>query len=86
MAGNPRRKKMIGRILLVQEERFRILSESGRSYLFGLAHNASVASEDIVHWHNINAHVIVEYEGEPNLEDGIAHSVKPFRTRRTAAA
>lgn len=69
-------KSVMGRILVVQEMRFRLVSEDGRGYLFTLAHNANVDSGDLRRYQQSNLHVIVEYEGEPNLESGIARRVR----------
>ncbi len=71
-------KTVRGRLLLIQEERFRILGDGGQSYLFTLAHNATPDISVLERWHDDDARVIVEYEGEPNLESGVAHSVKPL--------
>ena len=77
MASRPK-SKITGRIILVQETRFQIISESGRSYLFSLAHNASASAEDTIRWHNDNEKVMVIFEGRPALASGIAHTVKPI--------
>ncbi len=70
------KKRQSGRITLVQEDRFRITSDSGQSYLFTHSHSASTSFEDLIHWHRSNTHVTVEYTGEPDLESGIAQSVE----------
>ncbi len=67
-----------GRILLIQEERFRVLGERGQSYLFTLARNGSPDITILERWHEADVPVQVEYEGEPNLESGVAYSVKPL--------
>jgi hypothetical protein len=65
-----------GHILLVQEERFRLLADSGRSYLFTLAHGASLDSEALHRFHQQHTHVTVEYEGEPDLASCVARCVR----------
>ncbi len=72
------RKTMRGRILLVQEERFRLLGEGGQAYLFTLSHKAAAEADDLERWHEAGTPVMVEYEGEPNLESGVVHSVRPL--------
>ncbi len=68
-----------GRILVIQEERFRLLAERGQSLLFTLAHNASPDISEIERWRDADIPVVVEFEGEPNLESGVARSVRPER-------
>ncbi|MEM5790232.1 MAG: hypothetical protein AAGU11_23175 [Syntrophobacteraceae bacterium] len=71
-------KTLTGRINLVQEERFRLLAESGRAYLLVLAHNSQVTVDDLLEWYRSGNWVRVEYEGEPNFESGIAHRAWPL--------
>ncbi len=68
-----------GRILIIQEERFRLLGEKGQCLLFTLAHNASPDISEIEKWRDADIPVLVEFEGEPNLESGVARSVRPER-------
>jgi hypothetical protein len=69
-------KKIVsGRINLVQEERFRIMTESGRGYLLVLAHNSPATADDLHQWRRAGSRVCVEYEGEANMENGVAHRV-----------
>ncbi|MEN6616435.1 MAG: hypothetical protein ABFD12_07745 [Syntrophorhabdus sp.] len=70
-------KEIVGRVIYVQEERFRMVDQKGRSFLFDLAHNAAVSDEDLVNWERLRTWVAVKYEGEPELESGIARSAKP---------
>jgi hypothetical protein len=69
-------KEITGRIILVQEERFRMVDSRGRSFLFDLSHRAPVTNEDLISWSKAKTWLVVEYEGEPEMESGIAHSVK----------
>jgi hypothetical protein len=71
-------KVLEGRINLVQEERFRLITEAGRAYLLVLAYNSSVTAEDLQEWYRSGSRIRVEYEGEPNLESGVAHRARPF--------
>ncbi len=72
-------KILDGRINLVQEERFRLIADTGRAYLLVLAHNSSVTAEDLQEWYRSGSRVRVEYEGEPNFESGVAHRAWPLR-------
>ena len=75
-AGNP--KLLRGRIIVVQEDRFRLVSASGKGYLLTLSHRAKVSEQDLQDWHKADCQVMVEYQGEPNLATGMVQNVKPF--------
>jgi hypothetical protein len=60
---------------MVQESRFRIGTESGRTLLFSMSSNASVDETDLIELHESNAEVFVQYEGVPNLDSGIAYFI-----------
>jgi hypothetical protein len=66
-------KILEGWINLVQEQRFRLVTETGRAYLLVLAYNSPVAADDLLEWYRFGSRVRVEYEGEPNFENGKAH-------------
>lgn len=66
-------KVLEGRINLVQEERFRLITETGRAYLLVLAYNSSVTADALEQWRRSGSWICVEYEGEPNMESGVAH-------------
>ena len=68
-------KSIEGRIILVQEERFRMVDSEGHSFLFDLSHRAPVTSDDLRAWSRAKARLRVEYEGEPEMESGIAHNI-----------
>jgi hypothetical protein len=63
-----------GRVIQVQEQRFRLVLDDGPAYLLTLAHDASV---DLQHWLRTGQRVEVEYEGEPGLSSGVAHRLRP---------
>jgi len=66
-----------GHITLIQESRFRLVSDTGQGFLFTLAHNAAVGHQDLERFYRAGTAVTVEYTGEPNLASAIAHSVRP---------
>ena len=66
-----------GYITVVQEQRFRLVTDTGQGLLLTLAHNAPVGENDLHHWRQAKTHVAVTYEGQPNFASGIAHAVKP---------
>jgi len=71
-------QKMAGRIIIVQEERFRLLNNTGQGFLFSLSHAARITQQDLQRWHAADTPVTVHYQGEPNLASGIAHEIEPL--------
>jgi hypothetical protein len=65
-----------GRIAVVQEQRFRLTTEDGRSLLLTLAHDAAVGAGALCRLRDARTPVEVEYTGEPNLETAVAHAVR----------
>lgn len=66
-----------GHIVAVQEERFRLITDTGQGLVLALAHGASLGISDLSRLELDDAHVIVRYTGLPNLETGTAHSIRP---------
>jgi hypothetical protein len=71
------RKHASGHIAVVQEERFRLISDEGPGLLLTLSHKSSTSPGRLCRYHQAGTHVRVEYVGEPNLSDGIAEEVRP---------
>ena len=69
-------KRARGHITLVQEQRFRLATDSGQGYLFTLGHDARLDAGDLCRLRDTRTHVVVEYTGEPGLESGVAHAVR----------
>jgi hypothetical protein len=65
-----------GWIDIVEEERFRLITDTGQGLLLTLAKGAPLEGRGLQDLHRANAHVRVEYEGEPNLESGVARDVR----------
>jgi hypothetical protein len=64
-----------GRITLVQEGRFRLVTDDGRGLLLRPTPRANVGVEDLCRLHESGARVRVEYRGEPNLASGVVERV-----------
>ena len=64
-----------GRIIAVQEQRFRLLTVHGQGLLLTLAHNAGAEMQTLRQMQTSGAWVEVEYSGAPNLASGVAHRV-----------
>ncbi len=65
-----------GHLTHVQEQRFRVATTDGPSLLLTLAHDAPVDASDLQRWLRERATVVVEYEGEPGLDSGMARAVR----------
>jgi hypothetical protein len=68
--------EVIGRITIVQEERFRLVTPDGRSLLLTLAHSANVDPADLHRFRQGGAAVRVVYDGAPDLDSGSARRVE----------
>jgi hypothetical protein len=73
--GSSVRRVARGHILLVQEGRFRLLTDEGKGLLLTLSHDANATIADLQRYHREHRHVTVEYSGEANLASGAAHNV-----------
>jgi hypothetical protein len=72
------RQTATGAILVVQEQRFHLLTERGQGLLLTLAPGAPVQMDDLRRWQAAQTPVTVAYTGEPNLTSGIAYQVQPL--------
>ncbi len=64
-----------GRITIVQEERFRLATESGQVLLLTLGHGARISQTDLILLRDSGALVSVTYTGEPNTAWATAQAV-----------
>ncbi len=69
-------RRIEGRIVVIQEDRFRLVRGRGQVFLFTLSHKASSSVDDLDLWHKQNRRVVVEYEGRSDFESAVAHSVR----------
>lgn len=65
-----------GRIVAVQEQRFRLATDTGQVYLLTLDRHAPVDAPTLEVLRDKSAHVTVEFSGQPNLESGLAHAIE----------
>ena len=65
-----------GRIVVVQEQRFRLRSDAGSWLLLTLAHDAPLDAADLCRLRDAGARGEVEYGGEPGLAAGVARGVR----------
>ncbi len=71
------KKSVRGRIITVQEDRFRIKDTAGRNYLLTLAHDSDAGIEDLEAWRLQDAEVQVWFDGLPNAESRTVSRVIP---------
>ncbi len=64
-----------GVITAVQEERFRLLTDAGNTFLFTLSRHAPLSGQDLCRLHAANSRVAVRYAGIPDLASGQADDV-----------
>ena len=72
---------LVGRITVVQEQRFRLTADDGRTFLFILDRKSPVPLPAVYRLPESHTLVRIEYSGEPNTSSGIAHVVQPTRVR-----
>ncbi len=65
-----------GTISIVQEQRFRLITDGGQALLLTLAENAPLNARDLRRLQQDGARVKVEYAGEPNVNSGVAHKIE----------
>ncbi len=70
-------KTIQGIIVAIQEGRFRLVSPEGQGTLLTLAIQASTSARELEMWRRANTLVEVRYEGQPNLESGVAWHIRP---------
>jgi hypothetical protein len=71
------KKQVVGRIVVVQEDRFRLVEDVGRSGLFTLHHTCGIGIEDLQRWRQADVRVRVGYTGESHIATGVTHSIAP---------
>ena len=64
-----------GRIVSVQEQRFRLATDDGQVYLLTLGRDAPLDAATLAELHGRSAHLTVSFSGSPNLSGGVAHAV-----------
>ena len=65
-----------GRIIAVQEQRFRLATDNGQVLLLRLGHDADTDAAQLCELQEQGSQVTVEYAGAPNLTTGVARSVR----------
>jgi hypothetical protein len=65
-----------GRIVAVQEQRFRLVTDQGQVLLLRLSHDARTTTDELHLHQRLGDKVAVEYHGMPNLASGVASCVE----------
>jgi hypothetical protein len=71
-------KTVTGRVNLIQEQRFRLILDDGRSFLFTLGHNASMDAGALETVKRKHQRVRVAFTGEPDQASGVARTIQPI--------
>ena len=67
--------QVVGRIIALQEQRFRLLTDAGQVYALTLARGARLDASALSLLHADRARVTVDFSGEPNLSGGVARNL-----------
>ncbi len=71
------RKTVQGRIIVVQEGRFRLMTPTGQGLLLTLSPFAPVSIADLRRWREAATLLTVTYTGEPGLASAVAKRLRP---------
>jgi hypothetical protein len=71
-------QKVSGYVNLIQEERFRLSLDDGRSFLFTLGRHASLGMPELEQLKQRHARVQVEFTGEPNQISAVVRAMRPL--------
>ena len=74
---------LTGYITVVQEERFRIVTDDGRGFLLTLARGADSTAPELERLRNEHARVRVTGSGDPGIASGLAHKVETLQANGT---
>ena len=66
---------MTGIITVVQEGRFRLVADDGKSTLFVLSHKAALEPQDLTGLQNAQKRVTVHYRQDSGRIAGLAHDI-----------
>lgn len=77
-SGETGRQRATGRITVVQEGRFLLVTDRGRGLLLTLAEDADGSVDALQRYRDTGTRVAADYEGEPDLAGGVARAVRPL--------
>ena len=66
-------RTVTGSIVVVQENRFRLVTDEGRAKLFILAHDAPIEAQDLPDLQRAHRRVTVHFTDSPDRIAGVAH-------------
>ena len=82
MGETERERVVTGYITVVQEGRFRFVTDDGRGLLLTLARDAGVTSSELQQLQKAHTRARIEYSGDSNTISGLAHKVERFQANR----
>ena len=72
--------RVTGRIVIVQEDRIRVVDDAGRAFLF-VVRKGRAEPETLELWRDRGTRLVIEYEGEPD-KGAVANSLRSASSRR----
>ncbi|HUF13247.1 MAG TPA: hypothetical protein VMN78_09115 [Longimicrobiales bacterium] len=72
--------KLVGRIIIVQEDRIRVVDDEGRAYLF-IVRKRAAEPETLALWRDRGVRIEIEYEGAPD-RGAVANSLRSTSSTR----
>lgn len=64
-----------GRIVALQEQRFRLRTDDGQVYLLTLPANAHIDTRALADFQHRQAHLVVRFTGQPNLTGAVVREL-----------
>ena len=68
--------EITGRIIALQEQRFRFLTDTGQVYLLTLSADGRPDIDRLAQFQRRAAHLTVRFTGQPNLAGGVAVDIR----------
>lgn len=73
-----KRQTARGRVIIAQEQTFRLATDDGPTLLLILSVHGKTPSEQVLRFRDAGTPVEVTYEGEPGFDSGAAYSLRPL--------
>jgi hypothetical protein len=74
------KRSLTGHVSVVQEQRFRLITDDGQGFLLTLARKASLQLSELRRLQKAHVRVRVEYRGEPNTKFAVVDAVQLLTT------
>jgi len=67
---------LAGYVTVVQEQRFRLLTDNGRACLFTLGRKSSLQPAALRRIQKSRSRIWIDYSGEPNTASAVVHEIR----------